>query len=309
MTDTGFAISDCVRAHIAEWHRELTAIRRLSPKTVEAYARDLDQFLAFLSGHVGGTLDMRDLKDIRTADLRAFLAARRTGGAGSRSLARGLSGLKSFFTFLERKGVMALEALSVIRTPKRGQTIPKALTVSEARAAVSTTHTLEDRPWIAARDSAVLALCYGAGLRISEALAVTRADLDAQSLRIAGKGNKVRLVPLIAPVREAVAGYLKLCPFALEPADPIFRGARGGPLSPRIVQYRAEQLRSALGLPPSATPHALRHSFATHLLGKGGDLRAIQTLLGHASLSTTQIYTHADTEHLLDVYRKAHPRG
>ncbi|MCD7058272.1 tyrosine recombinase XerC [Pelagibacterium xiamenense] len=309
MTDTGFAISETLRAHITEWRRELTAIRRLSPKTIEAYARDLDQFLAFLSGHIGGTVDMGDLGDVRAADLRAFFAARRAGGTGSRSIARGLSGLKSFFTFLERKGVMALEALSVVRTPKRAQTLPKALTVSEARAAIDTTHELEDRPWVAARDAAVLALCYGAGLRISEALAITRADLDAQSLRVLGKGNKVRLVPLIAPVRQAVSAYLAACPFALEPRDPIFRGVRGGPLSPRIVQLRAEQLRSALGLPPSATPHALRHSFATHLLGKGGDLRSIQELLGHASLSTTQIYTHADTEHLLDVYRKAHPRG
>ncbi|WP_404401227.1 tyrosine recombinase XerC [Pelagibacterium halotolerans] len=309
MTDTGFAISDSLRAHITEWRRELTALRRLSPRTVEAYMRDLDQFLAFLSGHIGGTVDMADLKEVRAADLRAFFAARRAGGTGSRSLARGLSGLKSFFTFLERKGIMALEALSVIRTPKRPQTLPKALTVSEAKATIDTTHELEDRPWIAARDAAVLALCYGAGLRISEALAITRPDLDTQSLRVTGKGNKVRLVPLIAPVRKAISAYLKLCPFALDPSQPIFRGARGGPLSPRIVQYRAEQLRSALGLPPSATPHALRHSFATHLLGKGGDLRSIQELLGHASLSTTQIYTHADTEHLLDVYRKAHPRG
>lgn len=308
MTDTGFAISDPLRAHIADWKRELSAIRRLSPQTLEAYGRDLDQFLGFLSRHIGGTVDMPELKALRPTDLRAFMASRRRKKIGSRSLARGLSGIKSFFTFLERNGVMALEALSVVRTPKLPASLPKSLTVTEARATIDTTHEVEDRPWIAARDAAVIALCYGAGLRISEALALSRTDLDAASLRITGKGGKVRLVPLIAPVRQAIEAYLKLCPFALAPGEPMFRGLRGGPLSPRLIQYRVVQLRSALGLPPSATPHALRHSFATHLLGKGGDLRSIQELLGHASLSTTQLYTHADTEHLLSVYRQAHPR-
>lgn len=308
MTDTGFAISDALRIHVAAWKRELTSLRRLSPKTLEAYGRDLDQFLAFLSHHLGGTVDIADLKALRATDLRAFMAARRRNEIGSRALARGLSGIKSFFTFLERQGVMALEALSVVRTPKLPQALPKSLTVAEASASVEATHTLEDRPWIAARDCAVIALCYGAGLRISEALSLSRADLDTASLRVTGKGGKVRLVPLIAPVRQAVQAYLELCPFALSAGEPMFRGLRGGPLSPRLIQYRLEQLRSALGLPPSATPHALRHSFATHLLGRGGDLRAIQELLGHASLSTTQIYTHADTDHLLNVYRQAHPR-
>jgi integrase/recombinase XerC len=168
---------------------------------------------------------------------------------------------------------------------------------------------MEENQWIAARDAAVLALCYGAGLRISEALAVTKSDLDGDALRITGKGGKTRLVPLLAPVRAAITEYLRLCPFHIEPGEPLFRGAKGGVLSPRLIQLRVVQLRSALGLPPSATPHALRHSFATHLLGRGGDLRAIQELLGHASLSTTQIYTAIDSERLLDAYHKAHPRA
>lgn len=309
MTDTGFALSDTLKGLRADWLTGLSAIRRLSPRTVEAYARDLDQFVAFLSRHIGGTVDLSDLEGLRAADLRAFLAARRRDGVGSTSLARGLSGLKSFFAHLERNRVMALEALSVIRTPKRPATLPKALTVAEAKSAIETIEALEARPWVAARDAAVIALCYGAGLRISEALALTRRDLDEQSLRVTGKGGRVRLVPLISVVRNAITQYLKLCPFAISANEPIFRGVQGGPLSPRLIQKRVEHLRGALGLPASATPHALRHSFATHLLGKGGDLRAIQELLGHASLSTTQIYTHVDTERLLEAYAKAHPRS
>lgn len=309
MTDTGFALSDTLRTLRAGWLEELSAIRRLSPKTVEAYGRDLDQFMAFLSGHIGGTVDLPDLKALRAADLRAFLAARRRDGVGSHSLARGLSGIKSFFAHLERNGVMALEALSVVRTPKRPATLPKALTVTEAKSAIETIEEMEARAWVAARDAAVVSLCYGAGLRISEALALTRRDLDGQSLRVTGKGGRVRLVPLITPVRDAIAQYLKLCPFATSADEPLFKGVRGGPLSPRLVQLRLERLRGALGLPASATPHALRHSFATHLLGKGGDLRAIQELLGHASLATTQVYTHVDTDRLLEAYRNAHPRS
>ncbi|WP_127144251.1 tyrosine recombinase XerC [Pelagibacterium montanilacus] len=309
MTDTAFAIDAPLAGHIADWHRELAAIRRLSPKTCEAYGRDLDQFLAFLAGHLGGTVTLPALADLRAADIRAFLAARRRASAGSRTLARTLSGLKSFFSYLERNGILSLEALSIIRTPKIGQSLPKALTATEASATLTASADLEDRPWVAARDSAVIALCYGAGLRIAEALALTARDLDATSLRVTGKGGKVRLVPLIAPVRDAIETYLKLSPFSPGPTEPIFRGVRGGVLSPRLIQYRLEAVRGALGLPPSATPHALRHSFATHILGRGGDLRAIQELLGHASLSTTQIYTHVDTDRLLESYRKAHPRG
>jgi len=309
MSDHAFATDEFIRAQIAAWHRELGAIRRLAPKTLDAYGRDLDQFMTFLAGHMGGPVSLQSLKDLRGADIRAFMARRRSESLGSRSLARILSALRSFFAFLEREGIVATEALNAVRTPKIPRTLPKALTVIEAKKTIDTAGALEERPWVAARDMAVIALCYGAGLRISEALALTRADLEADLLRVTGKGGKVRMVPLIAAVRQAIDAYLGLCPFALAKDEPLFRGIRGGVLSPRLVQLRMEHLRGALGLPPSATPHALRHSFATHLLGKGGDLRAIQELLGHASLSTTQIYTAVDTERLLESYARAHPRG
>lgn len=309
MVDSAFAADAAVSKLVADWQRDLGAVRRLSPKTLEAYARDLGQFLSFLAGHVGGPVALDALRELRAADIRAFLASRRGDGLGSRSLARALSAEKSFFRFLEREGIVAVEALNLVRTPKLPRSLPKALTVAEAKGAIAATAEMEDTPWIAARDMAVLALCYGAGLRIAEALSLTRADLEGETLRVTGKGNKTRLVPLIAAVRAAIENYLALCPFPLERETPMFRGAKGGVLSPRLIQLRVAQLRGALGLPPSATPHALRHSFATHLLGRGGDLRAIQELLGHASLSTTQIYTAVDTERLLDAYRAAHPRG
>ena len=298
-----------LQSHVADWQRDLGAVRRLADKTLGAYLSDLGQFLTFLSAHTGGAVGMATLKGLRAADIRAFLAARRNDGIGPRSLARELSALKSFFGYLEREGILASEALATIRTPKQPRSLPKALTVLEARATITATGEQEETPWIAARDMAVIALLYGAGLRIAEALAVSRADLDSASLRVTGKGGKTRLVPLIAPVREAIETYLKLCPFTPAATEPLFRGAKGGVLSPRLIQLRLERLRGHLGLPPTATPHALRHSFATHLLGRGGDLRAIQELLGHASLSTTQIYTAVDTDRLLDAYRNAHPRA
>jgi integrase/recombinase XerC len=309
MTDSAFATDAFVQSLIAGWMRELGSVKRLAPKTLEAYGRDLSQFMSFLSGHMGGPVTLQSLKEMRGADIRAFMAQRREECLGSRSLARVLSSLKSFFAFLERENVLATEALNAIRTPKIPRSLPKALTVVEAKETIKATDELEYRPWVAARDMAVISLCYGAGLRISEALALTKGDLESDVLRVTGKGGKVRMVPLIAPVRQAIENYLKLSPFKLWPEDPLFRGVRGGVLSPRLIQLRMQQLRSALGLPPSATPHALRHSFATHLLGKGGDLRAIQELLGHASLSTTQIYTAVDTERLMESYAKAHPRG
>ncbi|HTN63468.1 MAG TPA: tyrosine recombinase XerC [Devosia sp.] len=309
MTDSAFATDDFIRAQIGLWQRDLGSVRRLAANTLEAYSRDLDQFLCFLAFHTGGPVTLATLKELRAADIRAFMAQRRNESLGSRSLARVLSALKSFFRFLEREGVVTTEALNIIRTPKLARSLPKALTVIEARATLKTTAEMEERPWVAARDIAVLSLCYGAGLRIAEALAVTRSDLEGDSLRVTGKGGKIRLVPLIDAVRGSIETYLDLCPFKLWPDEPLFRGIKGGVLSPRLIQLRMVELRSALGLPPSATPHALRHSFATHLLSRGGDLRAIQELLGHASLSTTQIYTAVDTERLLDSYRKAHPRG
>lgn len=309
MTDSAFATDDFIRERIIAWLRHLGAVRRLAPKTLEAYGRDLGQFMSFLSGHVGGPVTLDALRDLRGADIRAFMAQRRTESLSSRSLARALSALRNFFGFLEREGTLASDALNVVRAPKLPRSLPKSLTVIEARRSIETTAELEDRPWVAARDMAVICLCYGSGLRISEALSITRSDLEAETLRVTGKGGKVRLVPLIASVRQAIEAYIAQCPFHLASEEPLFRGVRGGVLAPRLIQMRMAQLRGALGLPPSATPHALRHSFATHLLGKGGDLRAIQELLGHASLSSTQIYTAVDTERLLESYTSAHPRG
>jgi integrase/recombinase XerC len=309
MTSTGFLADDIVNGHIAGWLRDLGAVRRLAARTLEAYQRDLGQFVTFLASHTGGAVSLATLRDMRAADLRAFMAVRRQDGVEARSLARALSAIKSFFRYLEREGVLSTEALNTLRTPRTRKSLPKALTVREAKAAIATTDEMEDRPWVAARDMAVLSLCYGAGLRISEALGLSRTDVEGPTLRVMGKGGKTRLVPIIEPVRQAIEAYLKLCPFTLTPSQPMFRGVKGGVLSPRLLQARMVQLRSALGLPPGATPHALRHSFATHLLGRGGDLRAIQELLGHASLSTTQIYTAVDTERLLDAYRAAHPRS
>ncbi|MBJ7579162.1 tyrosine recombinase XerC [Devosia sp. MC532] len=309
MTDSAFATDPFVRDSVENWLRELGSIKRLAPKTLEAYGRDIGQFMSFLSGHMGGAVTLAFLKDLRGADIRAFMAERRNDSLGSRSLARVLSSLRSYFQFLEREGILTSEALNVIRSPKIPRTLPKALTVIEAKETVSMAGELEDRPWVAARDMAVIALCYGAGLRISEALALRKADLESTTLRVTGKGGKVRMVPLIASVRAFIDSYLGLLPFAVKPDEPMFRAIRGGILGPRPIQARMELLRSALGLPQTATPHALRHSFATHLLGKGGDLRAIQELLGHASLSTTQIYTAVDTERLLESYALSHPRG
>ncbi len=306
---TAFIADAEIERLVAQWQRDLGSVRRLAPKTLEAYTRDLGQFLNFIGPHSGGPVSIATLTELRAADFRAFMARRREDGVEARSLARGLSAIKSFLRFLEREGIVSTEALNTVRAPKAKKSLPKALTVIEAKATLTTTGEMEDRPWVAARDIAVLTLCYGAGLRISEALGLSRADLEGPTLRVTGKGGKTRLVPLLDAVHQAVEAYLALVPFKLTPSQPLFRGVKGGVLSPRLIQSRMAQLRGALGLPPGATPHALRHSFATHLLGRGGDLRAIQELLGHASLSTTQIYTAVDTERLLEAYRAAHPRS
>jgi integrase/recombinase XerC len=302
-----------VAAEIARWLGYLGAERRLSAKTLEAYARDVGQFLSFLADHKGGAPSLRQLAKLTPADVRAFMAARRSGGAGSRSLMRGLAGARSFARFLERNGKGKVAALTAVRTPKLPRTLPKPLPASAAKRMTDTELRAGDarEPWIVARDAAVLALLYGAGLRVSEALGLSAKDFaeGADTITVTGKGNKTRMVPLLPQVATLIADYVALCPFDSEPDAPLFVGSRGGPLSPRIVQLTMARLRGALGLPDSATPHALRHSFATHLLARGGDLRAIQELLGHASLSTTQIYTAVDAERLLDVYASAHPRA
>lgn len=295
----------------AAWLESLGAERRLSANTLDAYERDTRQFLQFLSTHLGGTVKIDDIKALRPADLRGFLAHRRKEGAGARSLGRHLAGLRSFLRHLERKGLVNAAGASAIRSPKQPKSLPKPLSGRQALAVVAVDTQMNEEPWIAARDAAVLSLLYGCGLRISEALGLTPEVFEGRptSLRITGKGGKMRLVPLLPVVMEAVETYYGLCPYHLEPGAPLFRGARGGPLQPAIIQREMQKLRSALGLPDTATPHALRHSFATHLLGSGGDLRTIQELLGHASLSTTQIYTGVDSARLLDIYDRAHPRA
>jgi integrase/recombinase XerC len=284
----------------------------MSEKTLEAYERDVGQFLGFLAGHLGAAPSLKTLAKLTPADVRAFMASRRNDGAGNRTLMRGLAGARSFTRFLERDGKGKVGALAAIRTPKLARSLPKPLAIKDARRMIDTeSREGETREkWIIARDAAVLGLLYGSGLRIAEALALTRKDMPTgDQLTVSGKGNKSRMVPVLPQVAKLIADYVALCPLDLPPDGPLFAGARGGPLGPRIVQLAMARLRGALGLPDSATPHALRHSFATHLLARGGDLRAIQELLGHASLSTTQIYTAVDSERLLEVYASAHPRA
>ena len=293
------------------WLQSLSGERRLSAETVESYERDTRQFLQFMTGHCGGPPSIDDMKSLRAADLRSFLAARRNDGSGPRTLARGLAGVRSFLRFLEKRGLANSAGAAALRAPKQPKSLPKPLTVSDARRVVSQTEQMAEEPWIVARNSAILTLLYGLGLRISEALSLTPDDITPGQmvLRITGKGNKTRLVPILPLAQRAVADYRERVPYHLEGNQPLFRGAKGGPLNPAIVQREMARLRSALDLPETATPHALRHSFATHLLGRGGDLRTIQELLGHASLSTTQIYTGVDTSRLLDIYDSAHPRA
>jgi integrase/recombinase XerC len=285
----------------------------MSPKTLEAYRRDVGQWLAFLTEHLGSPPTLKRLEKLGPADIRAFMAARRANGIGSRSLMRQLAGCRSFIRFLERKGKGKIGALSAIRTPKLTRSLPKPLPASAAKAMTDADLRAGEarENWVLARDAAVIGLLYGAGLRIAEALSLRPRDVAGapDALTVTGKGGKTRMVPLLPQVMALIQTYIALCPYALPTESPLFIGARGGPLSPRIVQLAMASLRGALGLPDSATPHALRHSFATHLLGRGGDLRAIQELLGHASLSTTQIYTAVDTERLLDVYAATHPRA
>jgi len=297
---------------LARFLDHLAHERRASPRTVEAYAAAVRAYLAFLEQHLGG-LQLADLAALSPADIRAFLAFRRQGARplSARSLSQTLSAVRSFHRFLDRRLGVACPALALVRGPKVVPGAPRPVTEDQAFGLLTEAGDDPDREdWEAARDRAVLALLYGCGLRISEALSLKGSDIPlGDSLRITGKGAKVRIVPLIAPVREAVDAYLAVSPFALVGGAPLFRAARGGPLSPRRVQELMARLRGRLGLSERATPHALRHSFATHLLGAGADLRSIQDLLGHASLSTTQRYAAIDAAGLLAAYAKAHPKG
>jgi integrase/recombinase XerC len=301
------------RAAQIEWLSFLAHERRASPRTLESYGAVASNFISFMEGHRGESLTLTVCADLKALDFRAWMAHRRSGedGLSPRSLSHSLSAVRAFFRYLDRRLGVENAELTLVRGPKLKPTLPRPVSEQSARDLLDEASENEDRlPWERARDAAVLTLLYGCGLRISEALSLRRADAPLpETLRILGKGGKTRLVPVLPVVAEAVALYLQHLPFGLGPDEPLFRAKRGGPLGARAVQGQMAILRGRLGLPDSATPHALRHAFATHLLGAGADLRAIQELLGHASLGTTQKYTAVDAEGLLAVYRNAHPKG
>jgi len=295
---------------LGEWFAQLADARQARINTAHAYLSDVAGFLAFLKDHHGAVPDKSALGRLKQADFRGFLAARRADGLSAASTARALSAVRSLYRYLARHHGLDNPALAAVRSPRRSPALPRPVSISDARQTIAIAGKTSGPPWVAARDMAVLLLLYGCGLRISEALSLTRRNLDgAGSLTIRGKGGKERLVPVLPAVRDAITAYLESCPYPPATDQPVFRGVRGGPLSPRITQILMARLRGALGLPDSATPHALRHSFATHLLASGGDLRTIQQLLGHASLSTTQRYTKVEAGTLLSVYNASHPRA
>ncbi len=297
-------------ALIIEWLADLSHGRRLSAHTVRAYAATLHRFAAFAAGHLGGPVGTAALANLQLTDFRAYLAARRTGGLSNASAAREVAALRTFFDWVERRHGVVCPGLRGLATPKRPPRLPRAVSPADARALTDAAGETAMLPWLAARDTAVLLLLYGCGLRIAEALALTGSAVPlTEVLTVTGKRNKTRIVPLLPVVRQAVENYVALCPWPLAASAPLFRGLRGGPLAPELIRRTMAHARTVLGLPASATPHALRHSFATHLLARGADLRSIQELLGHASLSSTQVYTSVDAAQLLDVYRNAHPRA
>ncbi len=296
-------------ALVALWTATLADTRRLSPLTVKAYAATLHRFLGFAAAHTGGPVGAATLSALTLTDFRAYLASRRADGLVNASVAREIAALRTFFAFARRHGVRD-DGLTGLATPKRAARVPRPVAPADAKALIADIGDGASAPWVAARDAAVLLLLYGAGLRIAEALSLTGSALPlGPTLVVTGKRAKTRMVPLLAVVRDGVEAYVRLCPWPVAASAPLFRGVRGGALDAAIVRRAMAAARVGLGLPASATPHALRHSFATHLLARGADLRAIQELLGHASLSSTQVYTAVDAAHLLDVYRHAHPRA
>ena len=303
-------ISPALSHALAAWLDHCRALNDAADNTLKAYQTDVMGFLAFMTQHNGEAQGLGPLAKISVTDMRAWMAHERSRGVGARSLARALSAVKTFYRWLaEREGFEPTAVLST-RSPKFTKKLPRPLAIDAASAMIDTVELQAKDSWVAARDMAVVTLMYGCGLRISEALGLTGASVPLpDTLMIKGKGGKERIVPVIDAAKDAVETYLRLSPHPIEPNGPLFRGTRGGALNPRIVQKVMEKARLQLGLPASATPHAMRHSFATHLLTAGGDLRAIQELLGHASLSTTQAYTAVDTAHLMDVYNRAHPKA
>jgi integrase/recombinase XerC len=291
------------------WLASLAYERRMSTHTLRAYSDDTARFLGFLAGYHGNKVTLSTLQKLRPADVRAFLTARRSEGLGPRGVQRAVAAIRSFYRYLERENLADGAAVRAVRSPKIPRTLPRPLSEEDAGRAIEEAGEVEV-PWIAARNAALITLLYGTGLRISEALSLKRGDAPlGETLTIVGKGRKERSVPVLAAVREAVAAYVKLCPLAQGKSAPLFVSRRANPMSAREAQALMQHLRGRLGLSPSATPHALRHSFATHLLRNGGDLRAVQELLGHASLSTTQKYTEVEGARVLAVYDAAHPRA
>ncbi|MCB2124607.1 MAG: tyrosine recombinase XerC [Rhodobacteraceae bacterium] len=306
------ALSPALRSALSGWLDHLAALDGAAANTVKAYRTDVTGFLAFLAQHHGESLGPARLARASQADMRSWMAHERGRGTSARSLARALSAVKGFTRWLAEREGFEPTAVLAARSPKFRRKLPRPLTEDAAREVIGVVGSKPREDWVAARDAAVVTLLYGCGLRISEALSLTGAESPLpDTLRIRGKGGKERIVPVLPAARAAVAAYVRLCPFPVEgePAAALFRGARGGPLNARLIARAMEAARLALGLPATATPHAMRHSFATHLLSAGGDLRAIQELLGHASLSTTQAYTAVDTARLMEVYDRAHPRA
>ncbi len=303
-------ISPACRDALQHWLDSLGALSGRSENTLNAYRGDVAEFLSFMALHHGAQQGLGALERITVPDMRAWMAQQRSSGVGARSLARKLSAVKSFYRWLaEREGFEPTAVLST-RAPKFTKKLPRPLAEDAAKAMIETVELQSGNDWVAARDVAVVTLLYGCGLRISEALSLTGTDAPlAQTIRIVGKGDKERIVPVLPAARDAVDAYLRLCPHPQEPNAPLFRGVRGGALNARAIQAAMANARMQLGLPSTATPHAMRHSFATHLLSAGGDLRSIQELLGHASLSTTQTYTAVDTARLMEVYNRAHPKA
>jgi len=309
----GLPLQRDLQLALGKFHHHLRAERRLSPHTLDAYVRDIAPFARFLMGHVGYAPGLSTLQQLRVADFRAFLAARRQDGLASTSIARTLSALRTMHRFLENEGLIDNGAINRVRSPKLPHAVPKPVSVEGARNLIEEAGKKDKRAWVQARDVALITLLYGCGLRLSEALSLTTRAAprgpNPGPLTIMGKGKKERQVPVLPVVAEAIDRYRDLCPHILTPDQPLFRGIRGGNLHPRQAQETIAQLRYALGLPDSTTPHALRHSFATHLLADGGDLRTIQDLLGHAQLSTTQRYTEVAMSDVMRHYKAAHPRA
>jgi len=304
------AISAALSDALETWLAWLKGGGGLGLNTLDAYRRDVAGYLAFMSAHLGGTTGIARLERVGIPDMCSWMASERDRGVSSRSLARSLSAVKNFTTWLARREGFDSTAVLSVRGPRFERKLPRPLSEKAAREVMDTVELQSRESWIAARDTAVVTLLYGCGLRISETLGLTGADYPlGEALRVVGKGGKERVIPVLPVTRQAIDAYVRLCPYPVESDTPLFRGARGGRLGPRPVQKAVQATRAQLGLPATTTPHAMRHSFATHLLAAGADLRAIQELLGHSSLSTTQVYTSVSPERLMEVYRAAHPHA